>query len=101
MLNCMSSATASGIGRIAAISSTLMYLFAQATSVVCFWPVSPLTQYTTGSADRTGNRVCAAGMGMRRKNRIAADSSSAAFTISAPTFSGMVAATSARVVSES
>jgi hypothetical protein len=43
-LTSMSSITLSGTGTMVAISSMLRYLFAQLISVVCFRPVSPLTQ---------------------------------------------------------
>jgi hypothetical protein len=43
-LTSMSSMTLSGTGMIVAISSMLRYLFAQLISLVCFRPVSPLTQ---------------------------------------------------------
>jgi hypothetical protein len=44
MSNEASSRTASGIGTMAAISSTSMYLLAHAASVVCLRPVSPVTK---------------------------------------------------------
>ena len=49
-----SSTTASGIGTMHAISSAVRVTPCHAASVVCFKPVSPATQYATGSADRTG-----------------------------------------------
>jgi hypothetical protein len=55
--NPASSNTASGMGTMAAISSTFRNLFAHAASVVCLRPVSPVTKYAVGSADTTGIRV--------------------------------------------
>jgi hypothetical protein len=98
MLASTSSNTLSGTGRMVAISSMLRNLFAQLTSVVCLRPVSPPTQYATGSADRTGNRTWARPTGTRRNMRRTADCSVALPSMTLLTSSGMSAAASVRLV---
>jgi hypothetical protein len=68
-----SAMTFSGTGMIVAISSMLRNLFDQFTSVVCLRPVSPVTQYAIGRAERTGKRTCARPTGSRRNIVNAAD----------------------------
>ncbi len=94
----MSAITLSGTGMIVAISSMLRNLLDQLTSVVCFIPVSPVTKYAVGSADRTGNRTCARPTGTFRNRASAADCSVAFPSIARDTSSGISAPTSVRLV---
>jgi hypothetical protein len=89
--NPASSNTASGIGTMVASSSTFRNLFDQSTSVVCFRPVSPLTKYAVGSAERTGIRVWLVAMRTCRNICRAADWLASPPRMSFDTCSGMSA----------
>jgi hypothetical protein len=71
-----------------AISSASRYLPPHAISVVCLSPVSPLTKYATGSADRTGMRRVLVLIGTVGNSESAALDCTAACSTSVATSSG-------------
>jgi hypothetical protein len=93
-----SSSTFSGIGTIAASSSMLRNLLPQLTSVVCLSPVSPLTQYAIGRAERIGRRDCDCATGMFVNASRTNDSFSRFPSMTLTTSSGMSAAASVRLM---
>ena len=90
------------MGTMTASSAALMYLFCQATSLVCLRPVSPLTKLAVMRPLNTGRRSCARVMlGRRRAIRMTALCSGTDWMISRETSSnerGRITAGNRRVV---
>ena len=92
----LSSTSALGIGTSTAISSAVMVTFSHLADVVCLRPVSPFTQYASGSADRTGCLATLVESRALRARLRTTDLSGVALMISETCWSGM--GTLARVI---
>jgi hypothetical protein len=93
-----SSITASGTGTIAATSSAISSASAQTSSVVCFKPVSPPTQYACASAESTGWLNTLLDIRTLRQSCNAADSWATSLMISVAVSGGISTSASVRPV---
>jgi hypothetical protein len=79
-----------------ASSSATIVIPSQDMPEVCLSPVSPLTQYATGRADRTGMRVCLVPIRTVRISVRATEATLVPWMISRDTSSGMSSCASER-----